>query len=59
MRLVKHRKIVTCPWCNAGATMTFEDGRGEFCMACKRQMDTGELMARIESKLPYDARAIE
>jgi hypothetical protein len=46
MRVIKHPKAVTCPWCKAGSTMTFQDGRGEYCMACKKDLKTGKPMVR-------------
>jgi len=46
MRVAKHEKQVNCPWCKAGSTMTFQDARGEYCMACKKDLRTGEAMKR-------------
>ncbi len=46
MRVVKHEKQVTCPWCKAGATMTLKDMRGEYCMACKKDLTTGKPMQK-------------
>ncbi len=46
MRAIKHPTTVTCPWCKAGATMTFQDARGEYCMACKKDLVTGKPMVR-------------
>jgi len=46
MRVVKHEKQVNCPWCKAGSTMTFRDASGEYCMACKKDLETGKLMER-------------
>ena len=46
MRVVKHETQVTCPWCKAGATMTFQDARGEYCMACKKDVKTGRPMPK-------------
>jgi hypothetical protein len=46
MRVAKHKEPITCPWCNAGATMVFADDRGEYCMACKKDLLTGRPMNR-------------
>jgi hypothetical protein len=46
LRVTKHKETITCPWCNAGSTMTFQDERGEYCMACKKDLKTGRHMAK-------------
>jgi len=46
MRVVKHEKQITCPWCNTGTTMTLQDKTGEYCMACKKELATGRPMQK-------------
>ncbi len=46
MNLAKHRETVRCPWCSAGTRMTWQDGNGEYCMACRRNFKTGKEMAK-------------
>ncbi len=50
MRLTKHRETVTCPWCNVGTTMTWTDGRGEYCMACKKDLKSGKEMEKRDGE---------
>ena len=45
-RIMKHQTTIMCPWCSAGARMTFTDGQGEYCMACKKDLVTGRPMKR-------------
>nr|MDO8118528.1 hypothetical protein [Candidatus Sigynarchaeota archaeon] len=46
MRLAKHSETVYCPRCGAGARMTWQDGKDEYCMACKREFKTGKEMVK-------------
>nr|MDO8115442.1 hypothetical protein [Candidatus Sigynarchaeota archaeon] len=46
MRITKHSEAITCPWCNAGSTMTLSDEHGEYCMACKKDLKTGRKIGR-------------
>jgi len=42
LKILKHDKTIYCPWCKAGARMTWQDGDKEYCMACMRDLKTGE-----------------
>jgi hypothetical protein len=46
MRVAKHTETITCPWCQAGSSMTLADGKAEYCMACKKDLVTGKPMKK-------------
>nr|MDO8088695.1 hypothetical protein [Candidatus Sigynarchaeum springense] len=35
---------IECPWCGTGSMMALLDDQGSYCLACKRDLLTGELM---------------